>query len=484
MSRDRFEKEYVLDVSKEWELDGKAAEWASTGSWTWGQEQRCMNLADGDPNSERGRGSANMALSPDEAFFAIATNTVIRIYTAGSREVRAELVGHSGSVGAMAFVPDVKMADSPQNTAYMLISTGASAAGDEGSIIAWYLDDGGKSLTRTMPFAIGALADKALDAITADLTQHHELASDAVAEIRKGFVKTLTSADTVNRMHGLTSWTGRFGSSYKSTPFSADGRNWLSVIENQSTQRGSRPELELPTMVVRSLANSETVIHLRGHTDAIMWATFSPTDPDVLASAAWDGTFRIWSLSKGTFVHSMSSGRQNWSGHFSPDGKHILFSGTEKVAIYSVETGEELYSLQREGLEIDAWTRTLAWSPRGDAIALENQNGLLLWRPFEDDKVDVVLKLNAPSRLMSTFLSIVKIKWIDESGELLAAGTSEDSWFVWDWKRNLKWRMERPQGRNLDLWCAQCLYLKESKTFITLDGDRKLRDWSLDETAS
>ncbi|EME83518.1 uncharacterized protein MYCFIDRAFT_81635 [Pseudocercospora fijiensis CIRAD86] len=220
-------------------------------------------------------------------------------------------------------------------------------------------------------------------------------------------------SDMKNRLHSLTHWKGHFPS-FGSKPLSADGERWLQVLNNESTQSGPRKPALLPTIIVRHFSNIHSATYLYGHTDAIMWSSFSPTNSSLLASASWDGTFRLWSASDGREISKISSGDvQDWSGDFSPDGKHILFAGTDCVSIYSIEAESQILKLKREGLKTEAWIRYLSWAPGGDAIALGNGMGVLLWRPFDDqkksaswDRVDEVLKLGVEEAMHSTFPNV------------------------------------------------------------------------------
>lgn len=191
-----------------------------------------------------------------------------------------------------------------------------------------------------------------------------------------------------------------------------------------------------------------------------MWASFSPTDPNIFATAAWDKTYQIWNLNhkKASSIIGPTVG-QNWSGDFSPDGKHVLLSGTHDVGVYSVATSDLVAKLERPNLA--AWIRNLEWSPAGDAIALCNKTEILLWNPFsasEDERknASVIVMITKPSeRMLETFMGFHAAKWIDGKGDRLAVMAGDGTVMVWDRKENWKWRVQRPQGRAMPLWSQE-----------------------------
>lgn len=484
MSRERFLQEYVFEADIEFELNGHAAEWAPTsngGPQRWGQEGKSLRLVDTDPGEERRPESAAFALSNDGMLMAVATNKVIRIYTSWDQHLKAELVGHMENVSMLFFAPKDRYLE--EN--YTLVSQAENYGTEKHNpIIIWRLDGGGRSLSRTMPFAIDSLADKALGAIEMDLQTHHELSTSSVAEIRTSLVTSLKRADTKNRVSDLTTLAGSFPS-FGAKVISPNGKTFLHLEHNDSTQSGMRPADKLPQVIIRSFADPKTEIaRLRGHEDAIMWASFSPTDPNVFATAAWDKTYQIWNLEhkKASSIIGPTTG-QNWSGDFSPDGKHVLLSGTNNLGVYSVATGEEVAKLERPKLA--AWVRYLEWSPAGDAVALCNGTEILLWEPFSENEEMrkngvAVVKLTKPeNRMLESFMQFHAAKWLDRKGERLAVMAGDGTVMVWDRKENWKWRFQRPQGMPMALWTQEMAYVDETEMLYVLDGDRTIRVWRL-----
>ncbi|EME45987.1 hypothetical protein DOTSEDRAFT_22110 [Dothistroma septosporum NZE10] len=484
MSREKFLEEYVFEVDAEFERNGNAAEWAPSsngGAQHWGQEISRLKLVDTDPGTGLRPESAAFALSDDGLLMAVATNKVIRIYSSWDQHLEAELVGHLENVTKVFFAPK----NCYLEESYTLLSEAEHYSKEKHNpLILWHIDGGGRLITRTMPFAIDSLADKALGAIKMDLTTHHELPASSMAEVRKSLVNTLKIADTKNRSVTLTTLPGSFPG-FGSKVFSSDKKLFLHLEHNNTTQSGMRPPDQLPQVVIRSLNGPETeMARLQGHEDAIMWACFSPTDPNVFATAAWDKTYQIWNLE-----HKTSSSiigptvGQNWSGDFSPDGKHVLLSGTNNVGVYSVATGDQVAKLERPKLE--AWVRNLEWSPAGDAVALCNGIEILLWEPFREGEerrssgMNVVKLTKPENRVLENFMRFHAAKWLDRRGRRLAVMAGDGTVMVWDRKENWKWRFQRPQGRAMKLWTHEIVYVEETEMLYVLDGDRKVRRWRL-----
>lgn len=489
MGPERFLKEYELALDKEFERNGKAADWANETSAHrfWGSEDGLLTLRDDDPKESGGpwgRDECEGTLSIDEHLLAVSTNVVIRIYDVRSQEVCAELIGHQNNVSQLFFAPEcttISRADysnaGSKKEKYRLFSCANEQREDE--IIAWSLDEEGHQLERTMPFAIQDMADRATAAISPDLATHHNLNESDIDALRARFVEALQVADTKNRIKDLPHWPGEFPS-FNSQPISTDGTALLHIVDGETTQHGMRPAAKLPQIVVVDLDTQSERCRLAGHTDAIMWASWSP-DGTTIATASWDQHFKIWDARTGECRHTIGpTNVQNWAGAFSPDGKYVLLSGGQevRVAIYDVETGERLVVLQSEGLKLESWIRYFAWNPAGDCIALVNGKEIVLWHPFDDNKVETILKLKTDGTMLTRYNGFSMIKWAQGGRKLLLQDSARTT-YVWDREEDVKWRFERPQGLALDLYTRDVFYLDEKDMVLSLDGDRKVRFWKL-----
>lgn len=107
-----------------------------------------------------------------------------------------------------------------------------------------------------------------------------------------------------------------------------------------ATKAAERPNSQSETALKRALIESHIRAALRGHTDTIYDAEFSP-DGKLLATASKDGTARVWDVSTGQLLKEFkeTSGTSFQDGPpavrvatFSHDGKSLLLTGADGVA--------------------------------------------------------------------------------------------------------------------------------------------------------
>ncbi|KAI8586002.1 WD40-repeat-containing domain protein [Geranomyces variabilis] len=483
MSRETFLKEYELSLDDDFSRDGEPTAWATSDSKPrfWGQEDHKLEACEPDP-SNRTLDSAALAVSPDEKIMAVATNAVIRIYDPESKEMLSELRGHTSHIGKLVFLPSVPLRTQDEEeaqdggarpaTKYILFSENSHSGRNEDVIFVWLLDDRGRQIGRRDPMDVTYLASRALDAVSPDLCSQHHLDELAVESIRSAFAKALQEADARNRVVNVQVFNGRFPS-YNSLPASKGGDKLLYIAHPASTQGAMRPAEELPQVVLYSMHSRTEVARLKGHTDFIPWAAISPADDNIVATASWDQTFRIWDVRMGVSKAVIETTYQNWAGAFSPDGSKVLFNGgggeSLHVRIYDVETAQELVRLPE--LPAMDLLRNFAWS--GAEIALLDRGVAMLWKPcpdssdvakqsFEDNGAPTVghgaltrlLRLHeGEDSLVECFANLKNVSWIkDGSSRKLVVQTSESTTFVWDWDANHAFCLLEVAQREIGVW--------------------------------
>jgi hypothetical protein len=125
---------------------------------------------------------------------------------------------------------------------------------------------------------------------------------------------------------------------------------------------------------------------LTGHTDNVYSVAFSP-DGHMLASASWDHTVKLWDVSTGSEVRTLTDTDAVFSAVFSPDGKTIATGGAAPdVKLWEVATGRELNEFKgldprvlgqegEQGGRRKVGVISLAFSPDGRMLASTGLQG-------------------------------------------------------------------------------------------------------------
>ena len=166
------------------------------------------------------------------------------------------------------------------------------------------------------------------------------------------------------------------------------------------------------------------------------------------------------------------------------------------LALYNTATGDEVNRLQHPNL--DAWLRDIAIHPDGKSVAVINGISLLLWHLTQTNTNDdneqttsnaiEILNLANPkqeagrgqARMFRSFASFTDVSWVDGGNKLLVRA-NDNTTFVWDRERNVKWRLQRPDGVELPSFDTDFAYVDDggSGMVVALDGDMKVRFWKL-----
>ena len=118
---------------------------------------------------------------------------------------------------------------------------------------------------------------------------------------------------------------------------------------------------------------------LRGHTDHVVSASFSP-DGKYIVSASDDNTVRIWDAKTGQQVGNPLVGHTSfvYSASFSPDGRYIVSASTDNtVRIWDAKTGQ---LVGNPLVGHTSYVRSASFSPDGKYIvSASSDNAVRIW---------------------------------------------------------------------------------------------------------
>jgi WD40 repeat protein len=121
----------------------------------------------------------------------------------------------------------------------------------------------------------------------------------------------------------------------------------------------------------RAVQASRVELTLRGHTDEVWGAVFSP-DGTQVATASADGTARIWDATTGKELLTVKGSGIVWHAMFSPDGKLLATAGQDGIVhIWTATTGQKVLDLV--GHHEDVFH--IEFSPDGSRIATISPDG-------------------------------------------------------------------------------------------------------------
>ena len=211
------------------------------------------------------------------------------------------------------------------------------------------------------------------------------------------------------------------------------------------------------------VADTQTILTLRGHNNWVRAGTFSPNG-QYLASSSDDHTVRIWCVDNGKCSHVLEGHTDRVrSVAFSPDGQQIASGGSDNsIRIWNVYDGECLRNL--EGHSDSVWS--VAFSPDGQTLASGSKDQTVkLWDSHTGEC------LNTLQGHSGRVLAVV----FTPSGDMLASGSSDSTVKLWSF----------PDGSCLNTltdhnnWVYSLAFHPNGQNLASSSGDRTVRLWDI-----
>ncbi|KIK62704.1 hypothetical protein GYMLUDRAFT_223268 [Collybiopsis luxurians FD-317 M1] len=455
-------------LEHDFETDGKPAPWLPDHPKKWGSEATWIHFDPESPDIPGFGINRHLSTSDDDRFLSVTVGPDIHIYSivypstsTGGNGPHFQLKqvlrsGHGGGkVGFAEFQPN------GNGTSRVLVSSGAYLDNRRNinTVRVWNLDAEETEAERRIPLAAYAASHAA-----SNVLQHNaKWSQDALGDqdIARRFEKVLRVAQTRIDIEQARVLQGHV----KRRAFSRDGVSLL-VFE-------AGPEYCISVIAVDSL---RARFQLRGHSDMIMWAEYSP-DNKLIGTSSWDKTVRIWDAANGELVHTLTGAtNQSWNAAFSPDSKTIAAgAGDRKVRLWNVESGELCYIF--EGY--NSWVRSLCFS----------QDGLTLAAGAGDSSVRIFSVLSGGDSIqhwkMGAGEGSLRGKWIEVWNVMYTArgvlifGTTDGRVYMFDPKTGQKGKFEHGADVVGLSSTGNCITSRDGKWLFTADFDGSVRVWGI-----
>jgi WD40 repeat protein len=424
-------------------LDGTARIWnADTG-----EQQAAL----GTPPSDHYLTFAGFSPNGDwavttESAFDKESGATIRLWrrpASGWQEARKAthvLSGHTGSIYVASFSPDGKH-----------LVTG----GDDPTARIWNVSSG---------------------RLVHELEGHQRYVANAIFSPDSTVVATVSEKT-------LRFWDVRDGSLFHKSLASTD---WVSTVDFR------RPDGDLIVTAgaegvarVWEVATGALLFELRGHTDPIATAAFTPDGKSVV-TASWDGTARVWDATTGREFRRHT----DWvhDATFSGDGAHVFtVSADHYLAKWNAATGEQVWEFPDgsgetlNGVDVD---------PSGRFVVSVGDNPRsVVWNAETGEEV-VALETDADADLSGHSDVVVTGAFDPREGERhIATGGVDERVLIWTWEGDRAQVVRELDAGRPGIFGGvaahrgavfSVTYSQDGSRLVTAGEDRMVRVWNPD----
>jgi WD40 repeat protein len=329
------------------------------------------------------------------------------------------VIGHTGSVHAVAAMPDGQRAIS---------------ASPDNILKVWNLESGEELYT----------------------LQGHTSWIEAVAVTSDGRRAISASSDTTLKVWDLES---------KTELCTLRGHTWeVSAVAVTSDGRRVISASSDTTLKVWDLESGEELLTLRGHTGWVNGVAVT-SDGRRVISASSDTTLKVWDLESGEELLTLR-GHSRWVNGVSvtPDGQRAISASEDRtLKVWNLESGEELYTLQGHS----RWVKAVAVTSDGRrAISASGDKTLKVWDL--ENGTELYTLCGHAHRIFA--VAVTPDGW-------RAISASEDGTLkVW----NLESRTETFIRQGHTNWVEVVAVTPDGQRAISASSDKTLKVWNLE----
>ena len=203
---------------------------------------------------------------------------------------------------------------------------------------------------------------------------------------------------------------------------------------------------------------------LNGHTEMVLSASFSP-DGKRIVSASWDNTIRIWDAETGRQIGQPLEGHTGYvsSASFSPDGKRIVSASADRIVrIWDAETGRRIGPLVGH----TSCVRSASFSPDGKRIVSASDDYTVrIWDAETGRQIGQPLEGHT---------NIVYSASFSPDGKRIVSASGDKTVRIWDAQTGRQ--IGQPLEGHTNYVCSAS-FSHDGKYIVSASGDNTVRIW-------